>query len=75
MEGTTKTIKLLVDGIVCTGCAMDMETILLDTDGIEDAEVKFVDGIITIDYDPELIDQQQVYLRVQKLGYKTTIIE
>lgn len=41
-------IKFLVEGIVCTGCAMDMENVLLDLDGIEEASVNFRTGFFPL---------------------------
>ena len=41
-------IKFLVEGIVCTGCAMDMENIMLDMDGVEEASVSFSDGVFPL---------------------------
>ena len=49
-------ITFLVEGIVCTGCAMDMENIMLEMDGVEEATVNFKDGIFSITYDPGEIE-------------------
>ena len=67
-------IKFLVEGIVCTGCAMDMENILLDMDGVEEASVNFQEGIFSIEYDPEMIDVKNIIKKVKKLGFKTKIL-
>ncbi|WP_455217379.1 heavy-metal-associated domain-containing protein [Kaarinaea lacus] len=55
-----KRIKLKVDDIVCTGCAEDMETVLLNHDGILEANVSFVDDLIDIEYDTDEIDRDAV---------------
>lgn len=75
MEDLPRKIAFRAEGIVCTGCATDMETVLRDTDGILDASVDFSDGIITIEYDPAEIDENEVFARVKKLGFKAAIIE
>ena len=67
-------IKFLVEGIVCTGCAMDMENILLDLDGVEEAEVNFADGVFSIVYEPEEIDAKTIIKKVRNLGFKTKIL-
>jgi copper chaperone CopZ len=67
-------IKFLVEGIVCTGCAMDMENILLDMDGVEEASVNFANGIFSIHYEPDEIDVQTITKKVKKLGFKTKIL-
>ncbi len=61
-------------GITCAGCAMDMENILLGTDGVDEAEVKFADGLVTIDYDPAVIDEKELFIKVRKLGFKARIV-
>lgn len=67
-----KTLKLLVEGIVCTGCAMDMETVLNDTDGILESSVSYQDGIITIVFDPDEIEEEKVVAKVRSFNFKTT---
>lgn len=59
-SGMIKTIKLKVDDIVCTGCAEDMETVLLDQDGILEANVSFADDLIQIQYDTSMIERAAV---------------
>ena len=67
-------IKFLVEGIVCTGCAMDMENVLLDLDGIEEASVNFKDGVFSITYNPATIDLKTITKKVKNLGFKTKIL-
>ena len=67
-------IKFLVEGIVCTGCAMDMENIMLDMDGVEEASVNFKDGIFSITYDPDEIEAKTITKKVKNLGFKTKIL-
>jgi len=67
-------IKFLVEGIVCTGCAMDMENILRDMDGVQDATVNFADGIFSITYDPGEIGPKTIIKKVKNLGLKTKIL-
>ena len=55
-----KAIKLKVDDIVCTGCTEDMETVLLDQDGILEAIVNFADDLIEIQYDASVIERAAV---------------
>lgn len=75
MDNSIRKIAFQSEGIVCTGCVTDMETILLNTDGILGASVDFASGIISVEYDPDEIDEQEVFARVKKLGFKASIIE
>jgi Cu+-exporting ATPase len=67
-------ITFQVEGIVCSGCAMDMENIMLDMDGVKDATVNFRDGIFTIIYDPDEIETETIIKKVKNLGFKTKIL-
>jgi copper chaperone CopZ len=67
-------IKFLVEGIVCTGCAMDMENIMLNMDGVDEASVNFNDGVFSITYDPGEIEVKSIINKVKNLGFKTKIL-
>jgi len=66
-------IKFLVEGITCTGCAMDMENIMLDMDGVEEAKVNYADGIFIIQYNPGEIEEKNIIKKVKTLGFKTKL--
>jgi copper chaperone CopZ len=36
-----KVLRLQAEGIMCTGCVEDMQTVLRNTEGINDAKVSF----------------------------------
>ena len=67
-------IKFLVEDIVCTGCAMDMENIMLDMDGVEDASIDYASGIFSITFDNGEIEAGTIIKKVKNLGFKTKII-
>ena len=68
-------VTLQVEGLFCTGCVEDMQTILRNTEGILDASVDYSTGRITIRHDPGIIDEKQVFIKVSNFGFKTKIIE
>ena len=67
-------IKFHVEGIVCTGCAMDMENILLGMNGVEEASVNYQDGTFAITYDPDEIEAKTIAKKVKNLGFKTKLL-
>ena len=73
MEKNLIEIKFLVEGITCTGCAMDMENIMLDMDGVEEATVNYADGIFIIQYNPGEIEEKDIIKKVKTLGFKTKL--
>jgi len=66
-------IKFLVEGITCTGCAMDMENIMLGMDGVEEASVNYTDGVFTIQYNPDEIEVGKIIKKVKNLGFRTRL--
>lgn len=74
MEKKLGEISFLVEGIVCTGCAMDMENILLGMDGVEEASIHYATGVFSIQYDQDEIAAKTIIKKVENLGYKTKIL-
>ncbi len=68
-------LKLQVEGIVCTGCAADMETVLGDVDGIFEVAVSYADGTVAVVYDPEEIDQETIIAKINGFGMKTRLAD
>ena len=69
-----KEIKLKVDDIPCTGCAEDMEAVLLDQAGILSAKVHYADDIIDIKYDPEVIERTTVIHATRRIAIISEVI-
>lgn len=67
-------ITLMVEGIPCSGCAMDVETILLGMDGIDDVDFSISTNTIKILYDTGKIKVNHIINRVKKLGLKTHLL-
>jgi Cu+-exporting ATPase len=65
-----KRMNLKVEGITCSGCAVDIESALKNVDGIVNAEASYVSGDIGIEYHPEEIGEKQVLDLVRNLGLK-----
>lgn len=62
-----KEMELRTEGIVYTGCAEDMEKVLLETEGIIEAKVDYPNELVHIKYDPGSIDRKKVYIAVRRL--------
>ena len=74
MEKKLMVVKFLIEDITCTGCAMDMENIVLDLNGVEEASLNYADGEFIIQYDPEAIEEKNIINKVKNLGFKTKLI-
>ena len=67
-------IKFLIEDITCTGCAMDMENILLDLNGVEEASLNYAAEEFSIQYDPGEIEVKSIIKKVKNLGFKTKLL-
>ncbi len=67
-EIEVKRLSLKVDGITCSGCAVDVESVLKNADGVAGAEASYAAGTVNIDYYPDEINEKQVRDLVRKLG-------
>jgi len=65
-----KRLSFTVHGITCSGCAVDIETVLKNTDGIYGAEASYSTGSLNVDYEHEEISESQVHDLIKKLGLK-----
>jgi len=74
MEENLKEMMFQAENITCSSCAGDMETILMDTEGIIDAVVNFAKETVWIKYNPKLLDRKEAFLVVRKLGYKIRLL-
>ena len=74
MEKKLIEIKFLIEDITCTGCAMDMENILLDLSGVEEASLNYADGRFAIQYDSGEIEAESIIKKVKTLGFKTKLL-
>lgn len=74
MEKKLIEIKFLIEDITCTGCGMDMENILLDLNGVEEASLNYAAGEFTLQYDPGEIEVESIIKKVKNLGFKTKLL-
>ena len=53
---------------------MDMENILLDLNGVEEASLNYADGRFAIQYDQRGIEAESIIKKVKTLGFKTKLL-
>lgn len=63
-------IFLEAEGIVCSGCAEDMERVMCDMEGIFKVAVSYAKGTIAVTYDPDEIDEAEILAVVKRFGLK-----
>jgi Cu+-exporting ATPase len=70
-----ESLSLQAEGITCTGCAQDLETVLKGIDGIHEARVSFREERISILFGPEVIGRKKVLHIVSKMGFRPRAIQ
>ncbi len=68
-----KTVYFLLDGMWCASCAKVSEKVLQQSEGVYEAQVSFAAGKGRIDYDPRVVEVDELLRRVEKLGYTPRI--
>ncbi|WP_313706383.1 heavy metal translocating P-type ATPase [Massilia sp.] len=59
-----------IEGMWCASCALAVERIIARTPGVSAASTSFAGGSALVRWDPALVDLDQLFARVEKLGYR-----
>ncbi|KAA6436669.1 copper-translocating P-type ATPase [Dyadobacter flavalbus] len=65
----TKKVTLPVTGMSCAACAVSVESVLKSTNGVAGAGVNYANQSVQINYDPEVVDLQELDKVLQGIGY------
>lgn len=65
-----KSLNLQAEGIMCAGCAEDLEKVLRETTGVHDVSVSYREETVKVLYDPEVIDGKKIFLMVARMGFR-----
>jgi Cu+-exporting ATPase len=66
---TRKHITLPVTGMTCANCVATVERNIKKLDGIVEANVNLTTERASVDFDPSLVNQEQIVDRIQRAGY------
>jgi P-type Cu+ transporter len=69
-----KKIKLKINGMHCTACAMNIDFDLEDLDGVKVAKTNYAKQLTEIEFDESKIGQDLLVATVKKTGYSAEII-
>ncbi len=73
-ETTVTRTTFKAEGITCAGCATDIATVLKNTEGVVSALVDYSICEITVEYDNDEINEQQVMNILTKLGLRVQVV-
>ncbi len=61
--------EIQISGMHCAACARTIEKVLSKTLGVRSAVVNFAAETATVEYEPELINKEEVLGAIRDLGY------
>lgn len=67
-------ITFKVTNLECASCGMSIDFDLEDLKGVVEASTNYARQRTTVTYDPELIDQKEIFARLKMLNYDVKII-
>jgi Cu+-exporting ATPase len=68
-----KKLKLKIDGMHCTSCAMNIDGELEDTDDVRSSSTNYAKGEAEVEYDEEKVKPEDIIKTIEKTGYKAFI--
>jgi P-type Cu+ transporter len=68
-EKDLQNLEYTIDGMTCTSCAMRVEKVLNNTEGIQKANVNFATEKVFLRFDPSTIKGQEIQSKIMDMGY------
>jgi len=65
-----KKLIIPISGMHCASCAQKIESTLKKLDGVVNANVNFATEKATVEFDENVIDENEIYNAIEQLGYK-----
>ena len=65
-----KTVRLVIQGMHCEGCAHIVQNALQRIDGVQASTVSYRDGTAQVMFDSNLVNRDQLAGAVRKAGYE-----
>lgn len=67
-----KKIKLKIDGMHCSSCALNIDFDLEDLEGIKSSQTSYAKSETNIEFDPTKISEKKILETIKKAGYEAT---
>jgi len=65
-----KTVTYRIEGFSCVTCAVGLDSMLKDQKGIMRSKSSYPDRASVIEYNPDLINEEQIKAFIRELGFK-----
>lgn len=67
------TIKLKIDGMHCTSCAMNIDFDLEDIEGITSAKTNYAKQETEVEFETGKVEEEVILKTIEKTGYKAVL--
>ena len=67
---TNKKESYVVEGMTCSGCERAIQKIVSSLEGVESAIADLNSSTVSVEYNPEKVNIEQIKTAVNKIGYK-----
>jgi periplasmic mercuric ion binding protein len=71
-SAATRTTTIYVTGMTCAGCAISIEQVLKNTEGVEDVRVSYERGEAVVKYDDRKVTAARLREAINGIGYRAT---
>lgn len=68
-----KKIKLKIDGMHCTSCAMNIDGDLEDTVGVKESNTNYAKQLTEVEFDEDKVSIEQIIKVIKTTGYKAQV--
>ena len=68
-----KKITLTVSDMHCVNCAMTLQSLEDDLEGVKQVDASYRTGKMLVEYDEALVDEGKIIAAVKELGYTAAI--
>jgi len=62
--------ELQVSGMSCGGCQLLVKEALEDQDGVTQVEASYLNGVVAVDYDPDMISMATIRAVIEQQGFR-----
>jgi P-type Cu+ transporter len=69
-----QTVHIKISGMDCSSCVMDIDGVLEDIQGVEEARTSFSNETTSIRFDPQKVAPEDFIQTLVKAGYTAQII-
>ena len=70
MNTNSKKESYLVEGMTCSGCERAIQKVVSGLDGVSSAKADLTTSTVSVEYNPEKVNIDQIRSAVSKIGYR-----